>query len=123
MDNTEELRIRETVLRMSDLERRLAIEDLIRRKLVQSMLAQGFLITVNDGEEDVVMECGDFETIVVAMDSTDEDQLYFWRNGLNAGFVRLIYGNDGWDVINDHSTRLDAELKETNDYAASFEPK
>jgi hypothetical protein len=30
------------------------------------------------------------------------------------GWVRFIYGNDGWDVMNDYSTVLEPYLIKTN---------
>ncbi len=39
---------------------------------------------------------------------TDEDVLHFGYDGQpSLGWVYLVYGNDGYDVVNDYTTNLD----------------
>lgn len=41
------------------------------------------------------------------MFQTDEDFIYLYsQDGARCGWFRLIYGNDGWDVVNDYSTNM-----------------
>lgn len=75
-----------------------------------------FFITVNDGEEDVLLDSRDINAIFKAMMTTDEDYLLVSRETKSTryGWVRFIYGNSGWDVINDYTTNLEETLKLTN---------
>ncbi len=82
------------------------IERLITRRFIVNALAAGYAITVNDGEEDVLERSHDQHAILGAMFTTDEDRLFLERNNFGCGWVRFIYGNDGWDVVNDYTTNL-----------------
>lgn len=90
------------------------IERQIVSKILDGALAAGLKITVNDGEEDVLLVSEHRPTIEASMASTDEDTLIFSRSVppvkgkptfVKAGYVNLIYGN-GADVIADHSMTL-----------------
>lgn len=77
-------------------------------RLCKVILKQGYSITVNDGEEDVVSRSKNMSDIRAALFSTDEDYLYVYgddpKNHL--GCIYLVYGNmpDGSEVVCDHST-------------------
>jgi hypothetical protein len=65
--------------------------------------------TLNDGEEDVVKTSHDREKLKASLMTTDEDALFIHRPGetTSFGWVRLIDGNSGWDVVNDYTTNLE----------------
>lgn len=86
------------------LVRRLAAEGQIARALVKAGLARGLLVSVNDGEGWVVLQSVKLTEIMNALASTDEDYVRFtsYPAGQGATFV-MVYGNDGYDVINDHT--------------------
>jgi hypothetical protein len=97
---------------------RQAIEKRIVASAIADLLEAGFVITVNDGEEDVLLLSDDEEKIAAAMMSTDEDLLIAQHpsdkpEDKPRGWVRFIYGNDGPDVINDYTTNLEPYLAET----------
>jgi hypothetical protein len=74
--------------------------------LVEDLLAEGYRLGVNDGEETVLEASADEETIFGAMSTTDEDYLLFsYENTGGVGWIRLIYGN-GPDVISDYTVTL-----------------
>lgn len=77
----------------------------IATRLITDVIAQGGLISVNDGEETVLVRSNSLEAILAAMFSTDEDYLYVTmpNSTKRAGGFCFIYGNDGWDVIADWS--------------------
>lgn len=81
------------------------VERKIISKLIDDALEAGFNIDVNDGEETTLEHSTNREAILAAMFTTDEDWIVLHRGELR-GWVRLIYGNDGWDVINDYTTNL-----------------
>lgn len=106
-----------------------AIEQAIITKAIDDLLAAGYSLGVNDGEETVLKRCTDKATILKAMFSTDEDLLLvYWgslghpegHEGKQKGWIRLIYGN-GDSVISDYTTSLETELKGTNDFANAIE--
>lgn len=91
--------------RTGDLARRIRTEGKIARKIVSTFLAKGLLVSVNDGEEWTVKRSASKDEIVGALFSTDEDILRAYRpDGSSIGMVYLVYGNDGYDVVNDYTT-------------------
>jgi hypothetical protein len=94
----------------------------IIRRLVSSALAAGYTISVNDGEETVLVKSTSQKAIIAAMFSTDEDYLHLYRpGGTYLGWIRLIYGN-GSDVISDHTytPELTTFLEPISIYAESL---
>jgi hypothetical protein len=89
------------------------------RATIAAILAAGFSVTVNNGEEDdEISSSRDAESIYRAMFSTDEDYLHVVRhkpgagaNVMESGWIRFIYGNEGPDVINDYTTNLESILE------------
>src|SRR3546814_19107852 len=52
---------------------------------------------------------------MAAMFATDEDYLFAMKPDEagkmeRQGYARLIYGNEGWDVMSDYTTNLESEL-------------
>lgn len=88
------------------------IEKLIAREVIKTLLAAGKTLSVFDGEEVTLKRSTDQTAIEAAMFTTDEDYLLIDGPSMsqNKGWVRFIYGNDGWDVINDYSTNLEPIL-------------
>lgn len=86
-----------------ELSLRFNIEGQIVRKLIEDAISQNYVIEVNDGEEDVY-KGRDVALALAACFSTDEDYLLIYPQHPGTGrigWVRLIYGNSGWDVMND----------------------
>jgi hypothetical protein len=88
------------------------VEQTIALTAAQVLLDAGFSLGVDDGEEITLTHSRDIEAVKRALFTTDEDYLYVYEAGRNLnekdtrpdGWVRLIYGNDGWDVISDYSS-------------------
>jgi hypothetical protein len=97
-----------------DIKRRIAVERRIVVSLVDELLKQGFTLTVDDGGEEMAVEnCAVRKTILEALGNTDQDQLGVVRNGSLIGWIMLVYGNDGWDVMCDWHTNLDQFMPKT----------
>ncbi len=93
------------------------IERRIAEEVITQALAAGFLISVEDGEEITLKKSRGKAKILEAMFTTDEDRLYFTKPGQkegDSGWVYFVYGNDGWDVINDYTTNLEEMMKPVN---------
>lgn len=90
------------------------VEKEIATQVIDSLLAAGFAIEVNNGYDDPQLPaCSVKEVILQNMFLTDEDYLVaVTREGKSFGWVRFIYGNDGWDVINDYTVNLESVIGE-----------
>jgi hypothetical protein len=87
------------------LARRIDAERRMVSCLIKACIARGLQVSINDGEETVVTRSQRYHHILKAMYSTEEDVLsVHLPDEIGAcGWFRLIYGNDGYDVIADHS--------------------
>lgn len=86
-----------------EIEARIQLELRIVRRLVTDAIAAGRSVTVHDGGEHTVVNSQDARAIMDAVMTTDADTLIITGPDGYCGFARLVYGNDGWDVIADHS--------------------
>jgi len=100
---------------------RITIERKIVTRLIDDLLAAGCELSVFDGEEQHPWTT-DRTAVIRDIMNTDEDGLMVRRasDGLK-GSVYLVYGNDGWDVIADHTVNLEPLLAGVNGYALSLE--
>ncbi|MGK9451963.1 hypothetical protein [Acidithiobacillus caldus] len=81
------------------------------------LIAADYKIAVFDGEEISLEASDNAEAILAAMFATDEEYLYAMAHVdgelQRVGWVRFIYGNNGFDVINDCTTNLEGALTDT----------
>lgn len=92
---------------------------------IRVLLDAGYELSVFDGEEHTVSRSTDAEALNAAMRTTDEDHLFAYKPGAegHCGWVRFVYGNDGWDVINDYHTALEGVLEPVNALANSLDDR
>lgn len=77
------------------------VEAEIATKLVEAILANGWTISVSDGEAIVQKRSTDRAAILASLSSTDSDTLIVrYRTGLKVGNILLVWGN-GEDLISD----------------------
>lgn len=103
---------------MSKIEREL--ERQIVAKVVMDLLSNGFVLHYycEDQDENInVLNASDKS--LAGLFDYDEQILYASRSDCT-GWVRFIYGGDGWDVINDYSVNLDKYLAEANAFAELY---
>ena len=98
---------------------RIVIERQIVTALIDRALAEGYELSVDDGDNQHPWTTDRAEVIDVIMEA-DEDRLYLRKDGRTA-WVFLIYGNDGWDVVCDYNVSLDDLLEPINKLALSLE--
>lgn len=80
------------------------IERNIVTLIVENAISKGYSISGFDEEEDVFQRETDPAEIMKNVMHVDAETLIFHRpDGTYAGFVFLVYGNDGYDAINDHT--------------------
>ena len=103
------------------VKKRQNIERRVIRALVKTALADGCSISVYDGEAYPLKKSTSLKDIMAAIMSTDEDHLNIWKDGKRIGSVFLVYGNDGYDVINDYSVSLEYLMPLVNAVAEKAE--
>src|SRR5690242_16804194 len=104
------------------------VERTIARRVVLDALAAGWELNVNNGGDDHELPrfTRKAKEVLDAMFATDEEYLILrkpaesWRPTLS-GWVRFIYGNDGWDVVNDYTTNLDSVMTTANRLAEKYQ--
>lgn len=89
-----------------NVQQRQAIEKRIAKAVINAALAAGYTVSVCDGEDFPIKRSANAAAILASMFSTDGDALRLRKDGRYVGTVFLVYGNDGWDVIADHSLSL-----------------
>jgi hypothetical protein len=104
------------------LEKRIAVEKRIARKVVDVLLAAGFALSLNNGgDEYEIKNSTDASAIKAAMFATDEERLYAMQCDRCVGWVYFVYGNDGWDVICDHTVNLEPYIGEGTEVEKAIE--
>ncbi|MES2704813.1 MAG: hypothetical protein V4649_19390 [Bacteroidota bacterium] len=98
-----------------------ATEKLIAIALLNAILAAGYTVSVNDGEEWTVKQSRDFDTIAAALATTGYDTLKLRKSPTDmscVGSIVLIYGND-CDLLSDWSDNpaIETLVAPINDYA------
>lgn len=91
------------------------VEDQIIKATIKALLAKGYLLSVNDGEEVTVSRSYNADALFEAMKTTGQDFLYAHmadEGHLIYGWVRFIYGNLGTEVINDYTVNLEPVMAE-----------
>lgn len=99
------------------------MERSIVRRVVKDALAAGYVLDVDDGGDELAVKGA--TTVKAAIDAlmnTDDDKLIL-RRGKDRGWVRFVYGNDGWDVINDYSINIEGVLVESLDLTDRMEER
>jgi len=83
---------------------RILCEKAIARAITLVALEKGYLVSVNDGEETVLTNSKIATQVMKALHTTDEDYLTIYDPATKRtiGAFKLIYGNSGYDVVNDY---------------------
>jgi hypothetical protein len=103
-----------------NIEQRRYLEKAIARKTIEVMVDAGYFVSVYDGEAIACKYTQNVDEALAAMMSVDEEHLNVAKLneavGPNEkpyrriGNVFFVYGNDGYDVINDHSISLQPQM-------------
>ena len=111
--------------------KRQKMEAAIVRRVVRDALAAGWTLTVDTGGDEPDLESSTkYSEVISALMETDEDLLILRRavagpDGLEhkSGWVRFVYGNEGWTVIADNTSNLDELLKGAEALAERLEAR
>lgn len=104
---------------------RIRVEQRIVIKTVNALLKAGYTLNVYNGgdENELSNPTRDKAALLGALMNTDDDYLMVYTNPepeteyKDVGWVRFVYGNDGWDVISDYTTNLDKQLEPIEEFA------
>lgn len=106
---------------INKIKARQRVERTIARRVVKDAIAAGYEMTINNGGDGNEIEwTSNFKDIVKAMFATDEESLFLRKNG-RMGWVRFIYGNDGWDVVNNYTYNIKEVMEGANKLAEKYE--
>ena len=86
-----------------------SMERQIIKALVNEAFKRGFtkIIIDNGGDDDERITCTNLEEVMDSIRQTDEEHMFFVHpDNPKMSWVFLVYGNDGYDVIADHSSSL-----------------
>lgn len=99
---------------------RIAVEQEIVTRTVDALLSAGFRLATDADDCAQHTYTADRSVILAALMEVDDEHLLA-RAGTRAdartGWVRFVYGNDGYDVISDYTTNLEDVLAPVNAYA------
>lgn len=101
--------------------RRQRTEYRIIRAFVRAALKAGHAVGVHNGEEGFGPFTGERQVLKQIM-SVDDEHLTVYKDGKRVGWVYLVYGNDGCDVISDYTVNLEPMMAEA-DAAADREER
>lgn len=92
----------------ADIRARILIERAIVRQAVSDILAAGLRITLtHEGDDSEAVLANDLDFIMDQACACDlEGLVIFTAEGNRVGWVQMVYGNDGWDVLSDNSTTV-----------------
>jgi hypothetical protein len=82
--------------------------------LIRAAVDAGYYFEV-DGEEDDVSTTDNLKRVVFNLD--EATLLLCGDDEKPKGWIKLVFGNDGYDLISDYTTNLEAFLKPVNDLA------
>ena len=100
--------------------RRQKIESRIASRAISALLAAGYWLAVCQGDEDEQPASRYKRDIMKLLGECDEDRIIVYRDKTRVGWVHLVYGNAGWDVISDYTTNLEPQLQAVNTYAETL---
>ena len=110
-----------------NIKRRIRMEAAIGKCLVKSLLEAGFALADGQADDDApeAKPTTSFAAVMRWMGECDEDRVLVYRTKTDErpiGWVYLIYGNSGWDVVNDYTTNIADQMKQANELANRLDP-
>jgi hypothetical protein len=94
---------------------RARIECRIVNRLLKDAKEAGYTLTIAEYEGEKTPD------LKAALFNLDEAHLLFAKNGQRCGWVFLVFGNSGYDLISDYTVNLEDFLKGVNDLADKLE--
>lgn len=110
------------------IQERIVMERAVVRHAVKEIFAYGpdYLVRVHNGDDFACTHTRDLRVVMEAIMQTDEEHIYVYKKTgalakrgfplTKIGWMFLVYGNAGWEVICDHTLTLGEMLRETDKY-------
>jgi len=100
-----------------EVRKRRKLELRIVRRVVRDVLKAGYALNINNGGDtnELKVPTTKFKEILEEMFATDEEHLLLYKDGKRVGWVFFVYGNDGYDAVNNYSGNLEELMKGAND--------
>lgn len=121
---------RTTPARCCHVCQRMVVEQEIAAMTVDALLAAGYLLNVRNGGDtpELSAPTTDRQAVLDIMFATDDEFLVTFKPGRDLtiddrpdGWVRFVYGNDGYDLISDYTTNLEAVLAPVNAFTHTLD--
>lgn len=96
---------------------RIGVERAICRRAVRGLHAMGYALRVHSGDDWETPRGADEAALMRALFNLDDAWLVAYQNGARKGWVRFVFGNEGWDAICDYTTDLEPALAPAIEYA------
>lgn len=94
--------------------RRRRVELRVVRKLLSDLRASGYEVSADNGEDGVTSGAND--QLIECLFSVDEATVRTKSAKGKQSFVFLVFGNDGWDTVNDYGISLEGAMASFNDW-------
>lgn len=106
----------------TNVKSRQRIERTIARRVVLDAIAAGFALNVNNGGDtsELPAPSKKVKEVLAAMFATDDEHLLLYKDDKRVGWVYLVYGNDGWDVVSDYTVNLEKVMEGANQLADKY---
>lgn len=102
---------------------RIVIERAVVRHAATALIAAGCELRLHDGEDFSTERTTSVDLIMAELMATDDEHLWVYGpDDSSKGWIYLVYGNDGYDVISDHSVSLTELLKSTDAFSDTLMP-
>ena len=108
-----------------EVAKRQKIEKAIVRRVIRDALKAGYKLNISNGGDgyELPEPTDKYKVANEAMFATDEEHLYFFKEGKRIGWVFFVYGNSGWDVMCDNvdNPEVNEILKGGEEVAARYD--
>jgi hypothetical protein len=92
--------------------RRFELEWDIALALVKSAIGHSYTIEVDYGDDETVKGLTTVVDVMNVLFEADDEHLFLTGGDCGDGWIYLVYGNDGYDVISDYTVNLDPLMDE-----------
>lgn len=99
-----------------NVEQRIEIERKVVRHMIRTLKANGWVLDCIDNGDGEDLKVDTETEAMEEIFAVDEARVYFTKGGKTHG-VFLVMGNDGYDVICDHSYPIDAATGEPAEFS------
>ena len=93
------------------VQQRIEIEKRMLTLMVDTALSMGYKMSVDCEGEEMLEETGEKDLILEMCLDLDICHVYYHKDGAIVGWALLVFGNDGYDLISDHTVNLNEELQ------------